>query len=311
MSMTGRSGPDINMFDLNDDSAYQNWRAHKLAAQPTSSAGLIVPIVDPYHLDPIEIAALIRLIRASNMAIYDLGRTGHAGKDFVRKLGRIFGLERLDGNPLSDDDDISSIAVKPRHENAVYIPYTDRPISWHSDGYYNEDSRQVRAFILHCVQPAANGGENRLFDPDLAYIHLRDENPDYIRALMGPDVMTIPANEVNDFITRPAISGPVFRVHADGALHMRFTARKRHVIWSDDILVRQAADCLLALLDSDSRFITRHRLKAGQGLIANNVLHNRSVFHHQPGAETSRLLYRARYYDRIRDTSPTNFLEAI
>jgi hypothetical protein len=41
----------------------------------------------------------------------------------------------------------------------------------------------VRGLILHCVQSAATGGENQLLDHEIAYILLRDENPDHIRAL--------------------------------------------------------------------------------------------------------------------------------
>ena len=309
--MTGRLRQENNPFDLNDDEAYQLWRTRKLKVQPAAGTGLIVPIKNIKRLQKDETAALLRLMQCTNMAIYDTGRTSDADKDFVRYLGLGFGLTRLDGNPYSDADDISSITVKPLDQGARYIPYTDRPISWHTDGYYNPPEGQVRSFILHCACAAVMGGENRLLDPEIAYIHLRDENPDYIHALMASDAMSIPANEVNDFITRPLQSGPVFSVAPDGALHMRFTARKRHVIWSDDPMVRQAIAALIALLDSDSPFIYRHRLEAGQGLIANNVLHNRSVFTEDSEAATARLLYRARYQDRVRGTGPDKFLEAI
>ena len=39
------------------------------------------------------------------------------------------------------------------------------------------------------------------------------------------------------------------------------------------------------------------RLQAGEGLISNNVLHNRTAFSDKPGH--NRLLYRARFFDRI------------
>jgi hypothetical protein len=38
-------------------------------------------------------------------------------------------------------------------------------------------------------------------------------------------------------------------------------------------------------------------LQAGEGLISNNVLHNRTAFEDGPGHR--RLIYRARFYDRI------------
>ena len=66
------------------------------------------------------------------------------------------------------------------------------PIKWHTDGYYNPPERQVRSFVLHCVHSAAQGGENRLLDHEIAYLMLRDENADFIRALSTADAMTIP-----------------------------------------------------------------------------------------------------------------------
>lgn len=310
MSMTDQTCKNTSPFDLDDDSAYQAWRSRKLAAQPLDSSTLIVPINNPELLEESEILALTRLVRSTNMAIYDTGASAKAGRQFIRHLGERFGLRNLDGNPYSDEDDISSISVKPGDQGAVYIPYTDRPISWHTDGYYNSQDTQVRSFILHCAYPASEGGENRLLDPELAYIYLRDIEPSYIQAFMAPDVMTIPANEVNDFINRPAQSGPVYSLQADGSLHMRFTARKKHVIWSSDPAVSEAREALSELLNSNSPFIHRHRLEAGQGLLTNNVLHNRSMFRDAAGGDSARLLYRARYYERIKGTGPDNLMEA-
>lgn len=43
-------------------------------------------------------------------------------------------------------------------------------------------------------RPAKDGGVNAVRDHEIAYIRLRDMNPAYIKALMAPSVMTIPAN---------------------------------------------------------------------------------------------------------------------
>jgi alpha-ketoglutarate-dependent taurine dioxygenase len=72
--------------------------------------------------------------------------------------------------------------AEERGERKEFIPYTDKPIRWHTDGYYNIPERTVRGMVLHCVQSAASGGENQLLDHEIAYILLRDENPDFIRA---------------------------------------------------------------------------------------------------------------------------------
>jgi alpha-ketoglutarate-dependent taurine dioxygenase len=188
-----------------------------------------------------------------------------------------------------------------------YIPYTNRPLNWHTDGYYNRLDEQVRGIVMHCVSASASGGDNLFLDPEIAYLLLRDENPDYIKALMQPDAMTIPPNIEAGTELRPARSGPVFSVAPDtGALHMRFTARTRSIEWKADRNTRLAAGFLLELLASDSIYIIRHRLCAGQGIICNNVLHRRDAFVDDATDGQERLLYRARYHERIRGTEMPN-----
>jgi len=46
--------------------------------------------------------------------------------------------------------------------------------------------------------------------------------------------------------------------------------------------------------------VLRYRLQAGEGLISNNALHNRTAF--EDGAAHKRLLYRARFFDRIESS---------
>ena len=53
--------------------------------------------------------------------------------------------------------------------------------------------RRIHGMILHCVRPARDGGENALMDHEMAYIALRDADPRWVRALMADDAMTIPA----------------------------------------------------------------------------------------------------------------------
>jgi hypothetical protein len=100
---------------------------------------------------------------------------------------------------------------------------------------------------------------------------------------------------------RPARSGPVFTVEPDtGNLHMRYTARGRNIRWRPDPATRAAVAALGALLDEDLPHLFGLRLAPGQGLVCNNVLHRRSTFTDTPGQ--GRLMYRARYYNRINGT---------
>jgi hypothetical protein len=78
---------------------------------------------------------------------------------------------------------------------------------------------------------------------------------------------------------------------------MRYTARTRSIVWRADAATQAAVQRLREILDSDSPYVFRLRLAAGQGLVCNNVLHDRSAFTDAPGA--GRLVYRARYLDRI------------
>jgi hypothetical protein len=151
---------------------------------------------------------------------------------------------------------------------------------------------------LHCISPAATGGKNALMDPEIAYILSRDENPDFIRALMHPYAMEIPPNDEGDGNIREAQSGPVFSVFGDDAtLHMRYTARTRSIKWREDETTTAAVSFLGDLLNSDSPYIFRHRMAAGEGVLCNNVLHNRTGFEDDKTRQRSFL--RARYFDRI------------
>lgn len=288
--------------DLNDADGYLRWRDWKLRQAPLRLDELLVEIRDPRHLSTAEREALISRCQCTNMAMYASRLDAEPNKAIPLQLGAQLGLTRLDHNWLADDDGITSLTVSDDGKRPYYIPYTDRAIHWHTDGYYNAPGRQIHGLLLHCVQPASSGGENALLDPELAYIFLRDANPAYVSALMRMDAMAIPARTEDDKAERPDSVGPVFSVaDRSGALHMRYTARTRSIRWSDDPLVQEAVRFLEGLLKSELPCIYRGRLEAGMGLVCNNVLHDRSAFQNLPGHEP-RLLYRARYYDRIQDT---------
>ena len=298
-SFSPQAGPLIkdNPFDLDNDTAYAAWRERKLDGYPVDVGGLIVEVGDPRRLTAAEFEAVHARCRKTNMAIV----AGPAGrdpdKDIPRSLGTRFGLTELDCNRGADDDGVTTLKVVGNEWRGSYIPYTNRPIHWHTDGYYNRQESQIRGLLLYCVSPAARGGENALLDHEIAYIHLRDTDPDYIRALMRPDVMTIPPNVEGGIELRPARSGPVFSVLADGTLHMRYTARTRSIEWSPDHVTQKAVAALNIFLGSSSPHIYRAIMQGGQGLICNNVLHDRSGF--DDDETHTRQLYRLRYYQRI------------
>lgn len=290
-------------FDLQNDGAYRRWRDWKLAGYPDSADALVVPVADTARLRDHEFQAMMQCIRKTNMAIYSVANGASLTTEAFVLFGNRFGLRRLDRHLRAKASGISVLEQTPEKTGTLYIPYTDRPIQWHTDGYYNPAGQRIRTMMLHCVSQAAEGGESFLLDHDVAYIRMRDANPDFIAALSAPDTMTIPENPDADGAVRPAQSGPVFwRDPGSGALGMRYTARTRSILWRDDPLTESAAAFLRQLTDGEDRYIFRHRLTPGQGLVCNNVLHGRSAFRDAPGQR--RRLYRARYYDRIAGTSP-------
>ncbi|MBI3445158.1 MAG: TauD/TfdA family dioxygenase [Magnetospirillum sp.] len=288
----------LGAFDLGNSSAYAGWREARLAGAPAGVADLVVEVQDIAALSAAEEGALRTRLRRCNMAVY--AEKPHPGRDdkaALKALAARLGLTSLDANALADDDGITPLSVHRQGARARYIPYTERPITWHTDGYYNVAERSVRALLLHCAGKAASGGANRLLDHEILYILLRDLDSELIRALMAPDAMIIPGND-EEGMQRPATVGSVFSVNADGSLHMRYTARSRNVEWSER--AAPAAAEIKRLLDSPSPYRFEHILEPGQGLVSNNPLHTREVFTDDPAMP--RLLYRARYHQRIAGT---------
>lgn len=302
-------------FDLDGDpQAYARWREWKLDCAPRTAEELMVPIAELSAPTAGELDSLAGVARRCNMAIYVASAPQElADKRLPIALGSRLGLNRLDANWLADEDGISSITPGSKNGDGSprgdFIPYTTQPIRWHTDGYYNPPERRIRGMVLHCVRPAASGGENALMDHEIAYILLRDENPEWIRALSLPDAMTIPPRLGEAGEARVAQTGPVFSVDADtGDLHMRYTARTRSIAWRSDTVTAAAVARLAALLAGDpasSPYVFRLRQESGMGLVCNNVLHDRAAFSDSgadAGGSPPRLIYRARYYDRIAPT---------
>lgn len=301
---------DNNPFDLNQHAAYECWRDTKRASHPTRIEDLVVDVADPRNLSDEERNRLLTLCATANMAVYRSPVVAE-DKGIPRMLASQLGLHRLDANWLADEDGISPIAVSSdKGDRPAFIPYTNRPIKWHTDGYYHPQERQILAMVLHCVRRAQSGGENAVMDHEMAYIALREADPDWVRALMQPDAMTIPARIDEDGVARAEQTGPVFSLDAGrGSLHMRYTARTRSILWKDDAVTRAAVFFLEQLLAGDHAQIFRLTLQPGMGLVCNNVLHDRSGFADDP--QLPRLLYRARYLDRISGSCMSNNPAAI
>lgn len=298
---------------LVDDGVYAGWRAARLARLGSVPLPPVVPVKDPFHLSPGEIAAMRDSVRRHNLFLYGLDRRGDGGGPdpdddaLLHALCRQVGLTDALPNPASDRSGVSRIeAVEPGRpraggrQRARYIPYTRERLDWHTDGYYSPAGARVRAFALHCVRSALDGGENRLLDPELLYILLRDHSPRLARALSHPEAFLIPADDGRSGSGRREFRGPVFSIDREtGTLYTRFTRRRRNIFWREDADTREAVAFVGALLDGPHPAILRRTLLPGQGIVCNNVLHCRTAFRDRTGSGNGRLLHRLRFRQRI------------
>ena len=307
----GAKGP----FSLKNDDEYARWRDAKLSGFPKVAGDLVVELKDTANPTESECEAIRDRVRRAGMAVY----VGPAlddveeSKDQVCALGRAFGMTRLDHNPYADEDAITPLHVAAGEERIeqgrkMYIPYTSRAINWHTDGYYNTSARRIRGMVLHCVRQAGtSGGENALFDPEMAYLLMRERDPALVEAFCRDDAMTIPGNDMDADVTRGDVGGPVFSLNkADRTLYMRYTARKRNIVWAVDDATQAAVAFMEEILADNGPgepYIFRHRMEPGQGLICNNVLHTRTSFEDSAENAGHRMMLRARYYDRVSGTA--------
>ncbi len=298
-----KRGPSVTeRLWLDDAGAYRHWRDKKLSQYEAAVNELMMPVVDLAAPTDAERAAIMERVEKTNMALYTspAGTQDDAAADaLLLGLGRAFGLRALEDHRSANRNGVVRIEVVGDGGRAGYIPYTDRPISWHTDGYYNfhGPGRCVQAMILHCGRTAAEGGANRVLDHEIAWLRLRDRDPEALRLLMHPQAMTIPESVESNGRVRPANVGPVFYMTPGpgSRLGMRYSARKKFISYRD-AATRAAADLLLDLIESEP-LARSVRLQAGQGLICNNVLHDRSAF--ADGADAARLLYRIRFHGRV------------
>lgn len=249
-----------------------------------------------------SLKSLADQIQATNFAIFELdASTSSYSIDTFLEFGRQLGLHRLDTSSSADGSGVVSLcAVNQSDRRSDYVPYTSRPLKWHTDGYYNTLVSRVDAFMLFCVRPAKKWGGNFLLDHEMLYMRVRDTNPDLLMALMDPGTMIVPASIVNNRIVRAQESVPVFWINGEsGALSMRYSARPRKIVWKPAKSVERARKLVQELLH-DSEDIVELTLQSGQGIVCNNILHGRRAFIDGSATESSRLFYRARYHDAVK-----------
>ena len=86
-----------------------------------------------------------------------------------------------------------------------------------------------------------------------------------------------------------------------GRLQMRYTARTRSIKWRDDDVTPAASDWLRNWLQAEENWTVDRQLAQGQGVICNNILHNRTGFEDSEEPEKARVVLRIRFHQRIAE----------
>ncbi len=303
--MDTKNGVDLSQlhkaFDLENPEAYAAWRRSKLAMSPRAGAVPVIQVGDLSQPVESEKKAILAQVSESNFAIYQARRFS-ADEDEVgaelRRFTDAFGLRIAEAHRSAGNNGVVALKVSMAEHQRGFIPYSRKAMNWHTDGYYNSEADTIRAFVLHCVRQADIGGQSQIIDNEIAYIRLRDANPEAVALLMDAQAMTIPESPEADGTVRPVSIGPVFFIE-DGRLIMRYTARTRSISWKNEA-TQKAAALLQELLEAERDYLHTLTLQPGQGILNNNTLHNRTAF--DPNADigaSQRMLYRIRFHNRL------------
>lgn len=284
-------------FLLENEGDYQAWRARKLKIRQQLAVDRVFQLDADARLPDSLLPQVRQQVEAFNFAVFQ--SEAEIDKTEFLALNRQFGLHQLDSNLGADADNVTSLrVVGDSDERAQYIPYTNRALNWHTDGYYNPHDRRINAFALYCVNQAERGGGNCLFDHEMLYILIRDRSVELLAALMADDLMLIPPNIQDNRVVRAQESGPVFSIQPGRCgLQMRYTSRPTNIVWKSDKRSEQALNLVREILMTSDAVIEL-RLQNNQGIVCNNTLHGRQAFH-DPTQQPGRLIYRARYCDPI------------
>ena len=279
-------------FDLDSNEDYLKWRDEKLAVYPKDVGELVVELADMTAISAAEKAKIAETVERANMCVYTAG-AAQLEMDSLLALGKQLGVSRTDKSARhAQSDELTDSGILNRA-----IPFSTRHCNWHTDATYYGSDNTVQALFLLCKRPAREGGSNKVLDHEVLYIHLRDTHPDALDVLMNKNCFNYrnPATGEIDLHR----GGKVFWTNADGHLCHRFSFRKTDMAWSDESDVAGAAKALESLIADEPANVIEGRLASGMGLISNNVLHTREKLVDSDDPAEKRLLFRARFYDRV------------
>ena len=270
----------------NSRNNYKLWANKKLEGFSKKIDDLIVEIKNPNSLSKSEKNIMSKTINQHNMVFFQINKETIDLKSSIKALGAQIGLGDYEIDSKSDSGGLTEIKIHTNIEsNTEYIPYTDKKLNWHTDGYYNNDKNLILSWLLFCKTQSGNGGVNKYMDHEIAYI-LFNEHFNNISDLMLSNTYRIPKNELSG---REAVDSPIFSF-INSKLHMKFSMREKNIIWNDKS--KEAANNLKDIIKNAERYHITHKFLEGQGVITNNIIHMRTSFTNLE--KKNRLLYRLR-----------------
>ena len=268
-------------------SEFLRWAEEKERNIPQNINEILVDIHDINNVKMTEISKIKDTIRTYNSCIYQSNKTLESNSNLL-KFSKSVGMQTYDRKNIHQNE-ISTIS-SIEEENGSYIPYTNKSLNWHTDGYY--DNKPIFSWLLHCINPASEGGENYLLDHELVFREYVLRNDD-ISDLMSEDALTVPESKDT---SRSEISTYVFSHNNKyKKLHMRFSMRKENIGTSTK--ASPAIEKLKKIIECDcAEHSLTQKLCKNQGIVTNNILHGRSSFKDD---KVKRELLRIRSYERL------------
>ena len=276
---------------LNTKEDYKRWKDKKLESFTRNIDDLTVHISNPNSVSKPEKNKVISLLRSNNLAFFNIDNISYKDKSSIKRFAFQIGLGDYEFDSRSDDDGLTEIK-EHKHNDKIseYIPYTTKELNWHTDGYYNNKDNSILSWLLFCNTQSEKGGVNKYLDHEISYILFNDVS-NKIKDLMLENTCCIPENLMTG---RKDVLNPVY-MFDDEKLHMKFSMRKKNIIWNDASL--KAINILKSIIEDSSEYHITKKFTEGEGVITNNVIHKRTAFTNSENK--NRLLYRLRSKRRV------------
>ena len=276
---------------LNTKEDYKRWKDKKLESFTRNIDHLTVQVSNPNSISKPEKNKVISLLRSNNLAFFNIDNISYKDKSSIKRFAFQIGLGDYEFDSRSDDDGLTEIK-EHKHNDKIseYIPYTTKELNWHTDGYYNTKDNSILSWLLFCNTQSEKGGVNKYLDHEISYILFNDVS-NKIKDLMLENTCCIPENLMTG---RKDVLNPVY-MFDDEKLHMKFSMRKKNIIWNDASL--KAINILKSIIEDSSEYHITKKFTEGEGVITNNVIHKRTAFTNSKNK--NRLLYRLRSKRRV------------